>query len=71
MWCWRRMERIKCSEKVGLINEEVLEHIGKKKTLLNNVLHTKVKWTGNILRINCLLHDAIEGLMTEVKGIGR
>ena len=23
------------------------------------------------MRINCLLHDAIEGQMTEVKGVGR
>ena len=26
---------------------------------------------GHILIINCLLHDVIEGRMTEVKGIGR
>jgi hypothetical protein len=26
---------------------------------------------GHILRRNCLLHDAIEGQMTEVKGVGR
>ena len=30
MWCWRRMEKIKCSEKVT--NEEVLERIGEKTT---------------------------------------
>jgi hypothetical protein len=26
---------------------------------------------GDILRRNCLLHDAVEGQMTEVKGVGR
>ena len=31
----------------------------------------KVNWIGHILRRNCLLHDAIEGQMTEVKGVGR
>ena len=30
MWCWRRMEKIKCSEKVT--NEEVLESIEEKDT---------------------------------------
>jgi len=30
MWCWRRMEKIKWSEKVT--NEEVLERIGENRT---------------------------------------
>ena len=38
---------------------EVFEHIGEKRTLLNNL-------TGNYL-----LHHAIVGQMTEVKGVGR
>ena len=48
MWGWRRIEKIKWSEKVT--NEQVLERIGKEKTLLN-ILHRKV---------NCLLHDAVD-----------
>ena len=36
MWCWRRMEKIKWSEKVT--NEQVLDRIGEKRTLLNNIL---------------------------------
>ena len=40
-------------------------------TLLNNILHIKVNWSGNILRTNCLLHHAIEGQITQVKGVGR
>ena len=52
------MEKIKWSEKVT--NEQVLERIGEKRTLLNI-----------ILRINCLLHDATEGQITEVKEVGR
>ena len=39
--------------------------------LINNTLRRKVNWIGQILRCNCLLHDAIEGQITEVKGIGR
>ena len=63
MWCWR-MEKIKWSKKVT--NEQVLDRIGEKMTLLNNIAN----WIGHILRRNCLLHDAIEGQMTEVKGVG-
>ena len=69
MWCWRKMEKIKWSEKVT--NEQVLDRIGEKRTLLNNILRRKANWIGHILRRNCLLHDAIEGQMTEVKGVGR
>ena len=69
MWCWRRMEKIKWSEKV--INVQVLERTAEKRTLLNNILRRKANWIGHIMRTNCLLHDAIEGQMTEVKGIGR
>ena len=68
MWCWRRMEKIKWPKKVT--NEQVLDHIGKE-TLLNNILRREANWIGHILRRNCLLHDAIEGQMTEVKGVGR
>ena len=44
------MEKIKWSEKVT--NEQVLDHIGEKRTLLNNILGRKVNWIGHILRIN-------------------
>ena len=39
MWCWRRMEKIKWSGKVT--NEQVLDRIGEKRTLLNNILRRK------------------------------
>ena len=64
MWDWRRMEKIKWLQKV-------LERIGKKRTLLNNILRRKAIWISYILRRNCLLHDALEGQMTELKGIRR
>ena len=58
----------KMSEKIN--NEQVLERIGENRTLLNNILRRKANSIGHILRRNCLLHDAIEGQMTEVKGVG-
>ena len=33
------MEKIKCSEKIS--NEQVLDRIGEKRTLLNNILRRK------------------------------
>ena len=69
MWYWRRMEKIKWSEKVT--NEQDLDRIGENRTLVNNILCRKANWIGHILRRNSLLHDAIEGQMTEMKGVGR
>ena len=63
------MEKIKFSEKV--INEQALQRRGEKSPFLYNILCRKSNWIGHILRINCLLHDAIEGQMTGVKGLGR
>ena len=62
------MEKIKWSEK--LIIEEILEHIGEKRTLLNIILCRKINWIGQILRRDCLLHDVLKD-MTEVKGVGK
>ena len=59
------MGKIKWSEKVT--NEQALESIGHKRTLLNNILRRKVSWFGQIVRRNCLFHYAIEGQMTEMK----
>ena len=63
------MEKIKWSEKIT--NEHVLERIGERRTLLNNILRRKANWIGHILRRICLLHYGIEGQMTEVKEVGR
>ena len=63
------MEKINWPEKVT--NEQVLDRIGEKRTLLNNILRRKANWIGHFLRINFLHHDVIEGQMTEVKAVGR
>ena len=42
------MEKIKWSEKVT--NEQVLERIRKKRTLLKNILFRKANWIGHILK---------------------
>ena len=55
IWYWRRMEDVKRSDNV--ISEEILDYIGQKRALLNNILPIKSKYRGHILRRNCLLHD--------------
>ena len=48
MWCWRRMEKIKWSENVT--NEQVLERIGDKSTLLYNILRREASFIDHFLR---------------------
>jgi len=52
-------------------NEQVLERIEEKRTLVNDMLYRKANWIGHILRINVLSHDAIEGEMMEVTEVAR
>ena len=54
-----------------ITNEQATESIGEKSRLLNNILSRNANWIRLILRRNYLLHDAIEGQMTEVKRIER
>ena len=59
---------VEVTEKVT--NGQFLDLTEEKRTLLNYILCRKAIWIGHILRRNCLV-DAIEGQMTEVKGVGR
>ena len=52
------MEKIKWSEKVT--NQQVLERIGEKRLLVNNILRRNANWIGHILKIICLLLDDFE-----------
>ena len=59
MWCGRRMEKIKWSEKVT--KEQVFERLGEKRILVNNILRRNANCIGHVLRRICLLRDVIEG----------
>ena len=65
MWCWMTIEKIKWPKNVT--SEQVLERIGEKRMLLNNIVRRKANWIGHILRRKSLFHSAIERQMTEGK----
>ena len=56
------MEKIKWSENVT--NEEVLERIGEKRTLLNNILSRKANWISLSIEhkgeIQVIFHKSID-----------
>ena len=66
---WRRTEKIKLSQEVT--NEKVIERIGDNRTLINIILVRNANWIGHFLKRICLLDEAIEVQMMEVKGVGR
>ena len=61
MWIWRRMERV--SWKDRKTNEEVLDMVGEKRSIVETIVKRKKNWIGHILRGEGLLKDVIEGRM--------
>jgi hypothetical protein len=59
MWCWRKMEKISCTDRVS--NEEVLHRVKEERNILHTIKRRKTNWIGHILRRNCLLKHVIEG----------
>jgi hypothetical protein len=57
MWCWRRMEKISCTNCVT--NEEVLHRV-KDINILHTIKKKKANWIGHILHRKCLLIHVIE-----------
>jgi hypothetical protein len=59
MWCWRRMEKIRWTDRVR--NEEVLLRVKEQRNILHELSKRKANWIGHILCRNCLLQRVIEG----------
>ena len=68
MWIWRRVERVKWRDKIK--NAVLLERMGEGRIMLELIRKRKRNWLGHWLRRNCLLKDALEGIVNgkEVRG---
>ncbi|KAJ4427509.1 hypothetical protein ANN_25157 [Periplaneta americana] len=69
MWIWRRLEHVKWTDRIR--NEVVLESVGEERMMLKLVRKRKRNWLGHWLRRNCLLKDALEGMVNERRVWGR
>ena len=69
MWCWRRMLKVKWTEKKT--NAEVLKEAHVERSLLTSIKKRKHKWLGHIMRHEGLLKDIIEGKMDGKRRKGR
>ena len=65
MWIWRRMERIKWTDKIK--NAVVLGRVGEGRIMLELIKKRKGYWLGQWLRRNCLLKDALEEMVNGKK----
>jgi len=64
-WCWRRMEKISCTDHVR--NEDVLLRVKEQRNILHEIPKRNANWIGHILRRNYLLQRLIE---VKIKGGG-
>ena len=69
MSIWRRLERVKLTDKIK--NAAVLERLGEGRIMLELIKKSKRNWLGHWLRRNCLLKDAVERMANGKKVRGR
>ncbi|KAJ4447252.1 hypothetical protein ANN_09256 [Periplaneta americana] len=69
MWIWRRVERKKWTDRIR--NEAVLERVGKERMILKMMRKRKRNCLSHWLRRNCLLEDALEGMVNGRRVRGR
>uniref|UniRef100_A0A8D8SEB1 Endonuclease-reverse transcriptase n=1 Tax=Cacopsylla melanoneura TaxID=428564 RepID=A0A8D8SEB1_9HEMI len=69
MWCWRRMKKIKWTERVS--NERVLEMVNEERQIWKEIQERRHRWIGHIYRHNTFVVDIIEGRREGAQGRGR
>ena len=65
MWIRTRMGRVKWTDKIK--NAVALERVGEGRIMLELISKRKRNWLGHWLRRNCLLNDALEGMVNGKK----
>lgn len=69
MWCWRKMNKIKWTDKIS--NERVLELIGEKRQIWNMLGERRHRWIGHLYRHSNFMVSIIEGRRHGNQGRGR
>jgi hypothetical protein len=69
MWIWRRMQKISWQQRKT--NEEVLDSINERRSLLSTIIKRKKNWIGHILRGDGLMKTVIEGRFVGNRKRGR
>ena len=71
MWCYRRILKISWEEMIS--DEKVLDIIGKRKSLLQDLIRRKMRFAGHIMRgsSGLLPRLVLEGMIEEKRDRGR
>src|SRR5688572_21173200 len=69
MWIWRRMEKVSWTKHIT--NDEVLQMVDEKRSLITTIRERQKNWVGHVLRGDSLLKEIIEGRMVGKRGRGR
>uniref|UniRef100_A0A8D9ENE8 Endonuclease-reverse transcriptase n=2 Tax=Cacopsylla melanoneura TaxID=428564 RepID=A0A8D9ENE8_9HEMI len=69
MWCWRRMKKVKWTDRVS--NERVLGMVNERRQLWNTLTERRHKCIGHIYRHNNFVVNIIEGQREGQQGRGR
>ena len=69
MWVWRKIKKVKWTE--HKTNEEVLEMVEERRSLMRTIQQRQKSWVGHILRSDSLLRTVWEGRMEGKKVAGR
>ena len=68
MWLWRKIEGIKWQDH---ITKEILNKVGEKRSLINNITRRQKNWIGHVLEGNNLIKELIEGWLYGKKRRGK
>ena len=71
MWCYRRILKISWKEIIS--TEEVLDMIGKRKSLLQDLIKRKMRFVGHMMRgsSGLLSRLVLEGMIEGIRDRGR
>jgi hypothetical protein len=69
MWCRRRMQKIRWTDRVN--NKAVLHRVKEGRNILHTIRRRKTNWIGHILRRNCLIKHNVKGKILGTRRRGR
>ena len=69
IWMWRKLEKIKWQDNIS--NDEVLTRVDEIRCLIRTIGERKKNWIGEVLRVDGLLRDVLEGRMLGRRPQGR
>ncbi|KAI5720095.1 hypothetical protein M8J77_001812 [Diaphorina citri] len=69
MWCWRKMKKIKWTERVS--NVRVLQMVNERRQIWRMIQERRHRWMGHLFRHNQFVKNIIEGKREGAQGQGR